>query len=130
MHRRNIGFYYFGAGLLLSILTCPFGARADELSYPQEIRIRYEAKDPKVGGHVVIWVEREKVWYGLDARLYPPVKYAEIRQVTPTPGSPLVTIIELTTIASTTPEYYHLAGIVRFKVTGMNVASTNLPPAK
>jgi len=52
-----------------TVLTCPFlaviPAQAQELKYPQIIKIRYEALDPDIGGQFMIWVEREKIWYGL-----------------------------------------------------------------
>ena len=35
--------------------------------------------------------------------------------------------IEVTALNATTPEFYHLAGIVRFKVTGMILKTSNIP---
>jgi hypothetical protein len=35
--------------------------------------------------------------------------------------------IEVTSVNSTTPEFYHIAGIVRFKVTGMILRTSNIP---
>jgi hypothetical protein len=102
-------------------------ARPAEVTYPQLIRVRYEAQDPKVGGHFLIWVEREKIWYGLDSRLYPTAKSVEVSHVTPAAGSPALTIIAVTGLNATTPDYFHLSGIVRFKVTGMVIKSTNVP---
>ena len=102
-------------------------APAQDLKYPQTIQIRYEAVDQRVGGHVFIWVEREKVFYGLDSRLYPAARSVEVTHVTPMAGSPTLTIITVTTVNSTTPEYFHLSGNVRFKVSGMAIRSTNIP---
>jgi hypothetical protein len=98
-----------------------------DLSYPVVFHTRYEAADPKVGGSFIIWLEREKMWHGLDPRLYPPVKYVDVTHLTPAPGSPPITIIEVTSIHSVVPEFYHVAGIVRFKVTGMVMKSSNIP---
>jgi hypothetical protein len=115
--------------VLLSGLMTATGVRsqcsAQELAYPQEIRIRYEAVDPKVGGNFIIWLDRERFWHGLDARLYPAVRYVVVTHVTPAPGSPTITIIEVGPINSANPEFYHAAGIVRFKITGMVPKSTN-----
>ncbi len=102
-------------------------ASAVELSYPQIIRMRYEATDPKTGGQFVIWLDREKVWHGLDSRLYPPAKYVDVTYITPAPGSPPVATIEVMNINATTPDYYHVAGIVRFRVSGMTLKSSNAP---
>jgi hypothetical protein len=52
---------------------------AGDIEYPQVIRTRYEAADPKAGGNFVIWSEREKIFYGLDPKLYPAAKYVESR---------------------------------------------------
>jgi hypothetical protein len=97
-----------------------------QTDYPQLIRTRYEAADPKVGGHLIIWLDREKMWHGLDQRLYPAVKYVDVVHVTPAAGSPPITMIEVTGINSTVPEFYHVAGVVRFKVTGMTVTSSDI----
>jgi len=59
--------------LLLGTMMLQLSAsNAQELTYPRVIHIRYEAQDPRVGGHFIAWVEREKIWYGLDSKLYPP----------------------------------------------------------
>ena len=113
--------------LLASSFTAVLQANAQPLAYPQIIKTRYEAKDPRVGGQFLLWVEREKIFYGLDPRLYPTVKYVEITHVTPSPGSPLITVIEVMTINSTVPEFFHLAGIVRLKVAGMTAVTSNAP---
>jgi hypothetical protein len=93
----------------------------------QVIHTRYEAADPRIGGHFIIWLDREKVWHGLDPRLYPAVKYVDVTHLTPSPGSPPITVIEVTSVNSTVPEYYHLTGLARFKVTGMIIKSTTIP---
>jgi len=108
------------------VLAAPRGIAA-ELNYPVVIHTRYEAVDPKVGGNFIIWLEREKVWHGLDPRLYPTVKYVDVTHLTASPGSTPITMIEVMAINSTVPEFYHLAGIVRFKVTGMVIRSSNVP---
>ena len=115
------------AAILFALLYRPPAAKAVELNYPQITRARYEAVDPKVGGNFIIWLEREKVWHGLDVRLYPAVKYVDVMYLTPSPGSQSIAIIEVTNINSATPEFYHVVGIVRFKVTGMTLKSTNIP---
>jgi hypothetical protein len=102
-------------------------APAQELTFPQSIRIRYEAVDPRVGGHFVIWVEREKIWYGLDSKLFPPAKSVEVTHVTPAPGSTTITFITVIGVNSEVPDYFHLSGNTRFKISGMKVVSSNLP---
>lgn len=129
---RQAGWRSMRSGpLLLLLAALPIGradwAQAAEETYPQRIQIRYEAQDPRVGGHFLIWVEREKIWYGLDPRLHPAAKSVEVTHMTPAPGSPQVTIIAVTSLNSTIPDYFHLAGIVRFKVSGMVIKSTNVP---
>lgn len=113
------------AAALAFALTAP--AKAQEAGYPRAIHLRYEAVDAKAGGNFVIWLEREKVWHGLDPRLYPAVKYVDVTHLTPAPGSPALTIVEVTSVNSATPEFYHIAGIVRFKVTGMTLRASNIP---
>jgi hypothetical protein len=100
---------------------------AAQTAYPQQVKVRYEAQDQKAGGHFIVWVEREKIWYGLDQRLYPAAKSVEITHITPAPGSPTITVIAVTSINATTPDYFHLIGIVRFRTTGMVVRSSNIP---
>lgn len=102
-------------------------AKPQELTYPQIIRVRYEAPDPRVGGHFIVWVEREKIWYGLDSKLYPAAKSVDVTHVTPAPGSTTLTIIAVTGVNSTNPDYFHLSGNVRFKISGMVLKSTNAP---
>jgi hypothetical protein len=113
--------------LLLLAIWSPGAARAQELKYPQIIRIKYEAQDPRVGGHFIIWVEREKIWYGLDSKLYPAAKSVEVTHVTPAPGSTTITMITVTSVNAGLPDYFHLSGNVRFKVSGMAVTSSNIP---
>jgi hypothetical protein len=113
---------YFGLLVLASCLLT-FEAAQAQLAYPQVVRMRYEAAEPK-GGSFLIWLDRERVHHGLDARLYPPVRYVEITHLTP-PGSPSITVIEVMSVNATVPEFYHVAGPARFKMTGMVVKSSN-----
>lgn len=101
--------------------------RALDIEYPQVIRTKYEAADGKVGGNFVIWSEREKIFYGLDPKLYPAAKSVEITQVTPTVGSITLTFIEVRTVSSQTSDYLYLTGNVRFRVSGMILKSSNFP---
>jgi hypothetical protein len=100
---------------------------AGDIEYPQLIRTRYEAADPKTGGNFVIWSEREKISYGLDPRLYPAAQYVEITQVTPSQGSITLAFVEVKTVSSQTPDYIYLTGNLRFRVTGMILKSSNFP---
>jgi hypothetical protein len=115
------------ATITAMIVLRSLGASAQELKYPQFIRVRYEAQDPRVGGYFIVWVEREKIWYGLDPKLYPAAKSVEVTHVTPAPGSITLTIIAVTTVNSSLPDYFHLSGNVRFKVSGMTIKATNMP---
>ena len=114
------------SGSLIATVFVIGPARSEEVAYPRVIHTRYEAVDARAGGHFIIWLERDKVWHGLDPRL-PAVKYVDVTHLTPSPGSPPITLIEVTSINSSTPEFYHIAGIVRFKVTGMTLRTTNIP---
>jgi hypothetical protein len=111
----------------LCLSGLPFPAAAEDAGYPRVIHVRYEAVDPRIGGNFIIWLEREKVWHGMDPRLYPAVKYVDVTHLTPSPGSPSISIVEVTNINSTTPEFYHVVGIVRFKVSGMTIKASNVP---
>jgi hypothetical protein len=102
-------------------------AGAQDLQFPQIIHIRYEAQDQRAGGHFIVWVEREKIWYGLDSRLYPAAKSVDVTHITPAPGSITITIVAVTNVNSNTPDYFHLSGNVRFRVSGMVVKSSNVP---
>jgi hypothetical protein len=62
-------------------------ALAVEIEYRKVIKTRYEAVDQKAGGQFVIWSEREKIFYGLDPKLYPGARFVEVTQVTPSVGS-------------------------------------------
>jgi hypothetical protein len=115
------------AMLLLLAIWAPRPAHAQEVKYPQIIKIKYEAQDPRVGGHFIIWVEREKIWYGLDSKLYPAAKSVEVTHVTPAPGSTTITMITVTSVNAGVPDYFHLSGNVRFKISGMAVTSSNIP---
>ena len=101
--------------------------RAAEVEYPQLIRLRYEAVDPKAGGHFTIWLDRETIRQGLDPRLYPAASYVQISYITPSAGSPALTIIEIKHLTSTVPDFYHIGGTVRFRVNGMDLTSSNVP---
>lgn len=113
--------------LPILLLALPCWAAAAETEYPQVIRVRYEAPDPKVGGNFVIWSEREKIHYGLDPKLFPAAQYVEVTQITPTVGSITLTFVEVRAITSTTPDYFHMTGNVRFRVSGMRLKSSNFP---
>lgn len=102
-------------------------AAAAEIEYPQVIRSRYEAVDTREGGHFVIWSEREKIFYGLDPKIYPGARYVEVTQVTPSTGSITLTYVEIGTVARDTPDYLYLTGNVRFRVSGMKMISSNFP---
>jgi VanZ family protein len=118
---RRLGLLF----LLLAIYQ-PNRAQGQELKYPQIIHIHYEAKDPRVGGFFVVWVEREKISYGVDPKL-PAAAYVDVTHVTPAPGTTTITVLAVTSINSSTPDYYHLSGNVRFKTSGMIVTSSNVP---
>ena len=119
------------AKLLIAMLVLtgatPISAAAEDFRYPQVIQFRYEAPDPKSGGNFTIWLDRETLRMGLDQRLYPAVRYVDVTHLTPTPGSPLITLIEVMGINAVVPDHYHIGGIVRFKVSGMTLKSNNLP---
>jgi hypothetical protein len=102
-------------------------APAGEIEYPQIIQTRYEAADQKTGGQLVIWSERKKIFYGLDARISPSARYVVITQVTPTAGSNTLTYIEARTMASETSDYLYLTGSLKFRVSGMIIKSSNIP---
>ena len=117
-----------GAVALLALIAVDLNPAFAAETFPLYIRTRYEAVDPARGGHFIIWLEREKMWHGLDQRLYPAVKYVDVTHITPAQGSPPITLIEVTAINATVPEFYHIAGIVRFKVTGMTIKASDIPP--
>ncbi len=100
---------------------------AQEVSYPQVVKVRYQALDPNAGGHFLLWVEREKIFYGLDPRLYPAARSVDVTHITPAAGSNPITVIAVTSIKSAVPDYFHLSGNVRFKITGMTIVTTNVP---
>src|SRR5215213_8871369 len=95
---------------------------AEPVSFPQRIWTRYESRDPRAGGEVVLWVERERIWYGASVRNYPnamlfqPARYVEITQITPTEGSPPITAIEIGTVNGSTPDYYQFTGFLRLRM--------------
>ncbi|MBR1157317.1 hypothetical protein JQ575_43040 [Bradyrhizobium sp. JYMT SZCCT0428] len=100
---------------------------AAEVEYPQVIRTRYEAVDHKAGGNLVIWSEREKIFYGLDPKLFPGARFVKITQVTPTVGSITLTYIEVRTVNSQTSDYLYLTDSVRFRISGRTLKSSNFP---
>jgi hypothetical protein len=103
-------------------------AVAVEIEYPQFIKTRYEAVDQKTGGQFVIFSEREKIFYGLDPKLYPGARYVNVTQITPTIGSVTLTFVEIRTVANPTSDYIHLTSNVRFRISGMELKSSNFPP--
>jgi hypothetical protein len=103
-------------------------ALAVEIEYRKVIKTRYEAVDQKTGGQFVIWSEREKIFYGLDPKLYPGARFVKVTQVTPTVGSITLTYVEVRTVASQTSDYLYLTGGVRFRISGMALKSSNFPP--
>src|ERR1700761_5025400 len=92
---------------------------AAENDYPQTIKTRYEAADPKVGGQFVLWSERERIFYGLDPKLFPAAQFIEVLQVTPSAGSITLTYVEVRPLGSKTSDYLYLTGNVRFRIGGM-----------
>jgi hypothetical protein len=110
---------------LLPMSPGPGGAA--EIDYPQVIHTRYAAKDQHAGGFLVVWVEREKIFYGLDPKLYPAARYVDVTHVTPAPGTTTLTFIEVLTVSSDVPEFFHLSGNVRFRISGMELVSSNIP---
>lgn len=117
--------------LIFVLLTfCSLGdtaAYAGELEYPQVIKTRYDAIDPKVGGQFVLWSERERIFYGLDPKLFPAALYVEVVQVTPSTGSITLTYVEVRPLNSKTSDYLYLTGNVRFRISGMVITSSNFP---
>jgi hypothetical protein len=112
-------------GLVVGIKSNTF---AVEIEYPQVVKTRYEAVDQKTGGSFVIFSEREKIFYGLDPKLFPGARFVEVTQVTPATGSTTLTFVEIRTVASPTSDYIHLTGNVRFRISGMVLKSSNFPP--
>jgi hypothetical protein len=106
---------------------CGFGASAEDIHFPMIIQAHYEATDTKLGGQFVMWSEREKVFYGLDSKLYPGARTVDVTQITPAPGSLTLTYVEIKTVTGQVPEYLYLAGNVRFRVSGMVLKSSNFP---
>ena len=127
---------FFNMKRLIGSLAIFFGlivgpnatAVAVEIEYPQIIKTRYEAVDQKTGGSFVIFSEREKIFYGLDPKLYPGARFVEVTQITPTVGSTTLTFVEIRTVANPTSDYIHLTGNVRFRISGMLLKSSNFPP--
>ena len=107
--------------------ACAYAAFAEDIHFPQIVRAHYEATDAKVGGQFVMWSEREKVFYGLDSRLYPGARTVDVTQITPAAGSMALTYVEIKTVTGQVPEYLYLAGNVRFRISGMVLKSSNFP---
>lgn len=124
---------WLGTIILLATWWLGQTATAQELKFPQIITIHYEAKDPRAGGQFIIWIEREKIWYGLDSKygadtkIFPAAKSVEVVHITPAPGTTTITMITVTSVGSAIPDYFHLSGNVRLKISGMTVTSSNLP---
>jgi hypothetical protein len=111
----------------ISVTVCfPNTAKSQDLKFPQIIKIRYEAIDPHRGGQFVVWVEREKIFYGLDPKM-PAARVVDVTYITPSPGSTTIILITVIGVNSTSPDYFHLSGNTRFKISGMKIASSNLP---
>ena len=102
-------------------------ARAQELTFPRIIKIHYEAVDPHVGGQFIVWMERERIFYGLDPKISPAAKSVDVTYITPAPGSTTIILISVLAINSGNPDYFHLSGNTRFKISGMKIASSNIP---
>jgi len=115
--------------IILFLAVCHSGgpSLAGEIEYPQVIKTRYEAADPKVGGQFVLWSERERIFYGLDPKLFPAALYVDVMQVTPTPGSITLTYVEVRPLNSKTSDFLYLTGSVRFRIGGMMIKSSNFP---
>ena len=65
--------------------------------------------------------------YGADSKIYPAAKSVEVTHITPAPGTTTMTMITVMSVNSPIPDYFHLSGNVRFKISGMAVTSSNLP---
>jgi hypothetical protein len=115
--------------VVLLLKLCGFSGPtlAVEIDYPQVIKTRYEAADPKIGGQFVLWSERERIFYGLDPKLFPAAQFVEVLQVTPSAGSITLTYVEVRPLNSKTSDYLYLTGSVRFRVSGMIIKSSNFP---
>ncbi len=113
--------------LFLSVFLVGGGSFAGEIQYPQIIKTRYEATDLKKGGQFVLWSERERIFYGLDPKLFPAAQYVEVVQVTPSVGSITLTYVEVRPLDSKTSDYLYLTGNVRFRISGMVIKSSNFP---
>ena len=95
---------------------------AGEIEYPQIIKTRFEATDPKAGGQFVLWSERERIFYGLDPKLFPAAQYVEVVQLTPSVGSITLTYVEVRPLNKASD---HLN--VRFRVSEMVIKASNFP---
>jgi hypothetical protein len=93
---------------VLAVILAAQPARSGQIEYPQVIHTQFEALDQKAGGHFVLWSERERIFYGLDQKLFPGAKFVEITQVTPTVGSITLAYFEVRTVGSSTSDYLYL----------------------
>jgi hypothetical protein len=118
---------FFIVILVLGSCLSVGAAFAEQIEYPRIIKTRYEAADPKVGGQFVLWSERERIFYGLDPKLFPAALYVDVVQVTPSPGSITLTYVEVRPLNSKTSDYLYLTGSVRFRIGGMVIKSSNFP---
>jgi|GEM_PF-3233586 hypothetical protein len=125
---RAFLFVFLFLGCIVPVTGWPTSSlRAEDLTYPQIIKMRYEALDLRTGGNFIIWVEREKIWYGLDPKIFPAAKSVDVTHITPAPGTTTITFIAVTGVNSEVPDYFHLSGNIRFKVSGMKIVSSNIP---
>lgn len=114
-------------GAALAVSVCNLSpAASQELKFPQIIKIYYDAMDPHRGGQFIVWVEREKIFYGLDPKM-PAAKSVDVTYITPSAGSTTIVLISVMGVNSTSPDYFHLSGNTRFKISGMKIGSSNLP---
>ena len=124
MHRA------FKALAAILILAGIFDSRLGNtapVEYPQIIKLRYEAADQKQGGIFTIWLDRATIVQGVHSQLYPGASFVDVSFITPTVGSPPLTVVEIRKVNSPISEYYHIGGIVRFKVENMILKTTNAP---
>src|ERR1039458_5398251 len=119
--------WLFGVALLGATLWLSPSAPAQELKYPQFIQIRYEALDPDVGGQFVIWVEREKNLVRTGPKALSGRKIGGSHTCYPGAGLDHIDNHRSDQDKFYNPDYFHLSGNVRFKISGMVIKSTNVP---
>jgi hypothetical protein len=104
-----------GLAIFLALLVGPSAnAVAADIEYPQIIKTPHEAVDQKSGGSFVIFSEREKIFYGLDPKLFPGARFVEVTQITPTVGSTTLTFVEIRTVANPVSDHIHLTTMFDF----------------